>query len=108
MSGLLMGAVMLSAMNANTLYEYCKSSDTARNLTCVSYILGASDSYASLTQAGAAPARVCMPEGSTRVQLRDVAVKYMEAHPEYRHFSAASQVILALMDAFPCEGSGAQ
>ena len=44
----------------------------------------------------------CLVGGLTDVQLRDVVVKFLEGHPEERHFAAAALVAQALAKAFPC------
>jgi hypothetical protein len=38
--------------------------------------------------------------------VRDVAVSFLERHPELRHYSAAALVAWALAEAFPCKPQG--
>jgi len=46
--------------------------------------------------------RACIPQSVTQGQAKDVALKWLRAHPEKRHFAAAGLVAYALSDAFPC------
>jgi len=48
----------------------------------------------------------CVPTEASSQQLRDVAVKYLAAHPETRHESARFLVWQALVEAFPCGEAG--
>ena len=47
----------------------------------------------------------CVPSEASNQQLRDIAVKYLAAHPENRHESARFLIWLALVEAFPCSGA---
>lgn len=44
----------------------------------------------------------CVPSRVTNQQVIDVVLKYLEAHPETRHFEAGSIVASAIHEAFPC------
>lgn len=46
---------------------------------------------------------VCVPNRAQVGQLRDVVIKYLDEHPEHRHYSADSIVVTALREGFPCE-----
>jgi Rap1a immunity proteins len=59
------------------------------------YVAGVADSYEVLGV-------VCVPSKVTLGQLQDVVLKYLDAHPEGRHNIAASLVLKALTEAFPC------
>lgn len=44
----------------------------------------------------------CPPKGVTNQQVIDVAVKYMNDHPEKLHLSAAQILYDAMSNSFPC------
>ena len=47
---------------------------------------------------------VCPPiENHTPVQVIDVVVQYLTAHPATRHNAATHEALAALQAAFPCE-----
>jgi Rap1a immunity proteins len=45
----------------------------------------------------------CPPKGVTRDQAKDVVVRYLQAHPEIRHYPATVLTQTALAEAFPCK-----
>jgi hypothetical protein len=71
---------------------------------CLGYVAGVTDTLLSL-QAAKPHMGYCIriPAAVTGGQLRDIAVKYLQEHPEERHYTAASEVILAMLNAFPCK-----
>jgi hypothetical protein len=88
-------------VSGNDLLDWCKK-PVPMGAMCVGYIVGASDANLDFFNALGAEHLFCIPNGVTREQTRDVVVKYLNAHPERRHFSASSQVPQALEEAFPC------
>jgi hypothetical protein len=46
---------------------------------------------------------VCARGAITGQQLVDVVVRFLQQHPEIRHYGASNLVAEALSDAFPCE-----
>ena len=84
-------------LNGNKLYEYCRTPDgTALNGACFGYIMGV---------AGATdqkPGFFCLPKGASGKQIEDVVKLYLQNHPENRHYSGSSTVIVALKEKFPC------
>ena len=86
--------------NGNALMRYCHEAgrDEHPNVLtgfCVGYILGI---FESLVLSG----RACVNLKVTNEQVRDVAVKFLEAHPEIRDRPAAALVIDASVETFPC------
>jgi hypothetical protein len=63
---------------------------------CLGYVAGVSDALEEVNQ-------ICPPKGVNVRQIIDLIVKYLSDHPEKRHYDAASEAGLALMDAFPCK-----
>jgi Rap1a immunity proteins len=45
---------------------------------------------------------ICLPDTTTSKQIRDVAVKFLQEHPELRSNDGYSLVGRALTEAFPC------
>lgn len=46
----------------------------------------------------------CRPAGTTMGQTGDIIVKYLREHPEQRHADWRPLILLALNQAWPCEG----
>jgi hypothetical protein len=93
----------------NTLLDACRSEE--RDSICSGYIAGIADAinnsmYSILRpdKSGTNMALVCTTKRILLPQLVDVVVRFLESHPEMRHYAAASLVGAALSDAFPCAG----
>jgi hypothetical protein len=84
----------------NELYTWCTTA--ASEAHCLSYILGVSDTISSYQGLKLAKTIVCAPKGVTGGQIRDVVVNYLKAHPEERHTSASSSILVALSEVWPC------
>lgn len=83
-------------LSGNELFQSCEAREgTADNGVCVGYIKGVADTFQIAHQ-------FCPPKGAIGEQLNDVVIKYLRDHPEKRHYSASSLVIVALQRAFPC------
>ncbi len=80
---------------------------------CYGYIMGAIDgetnaaaerftfgSPADKYRGG--PQTDCISGSVTNEQLKDIVVKYLRNNPQMRHTTAASQLTVALVKAFPC------
>lgn len=95
-------ALPLQAASAsgNDLYQNCQDDGVAL-AACVGYVTGIADALS----AGAAIDgwRACPSGEVTRGQLKDVVVRFLGVHPEWRHFTDASLVAHALSAAFPCQ-----
>jgi hypothetical protein len=88
------------ALTGNELFENCNAKERVTDALCYGYVLGAMDAVF----AGVIRAAVCMPANATQRQVVDTVTKYLGDHPETRHYNAASDVAVALVKAFPCEG----
>lgn len=98
------GALLLSPpkvgagfVTGNDLYRFCGSPSGWE--PCYRYL------EAVVDMAEAAPRRelqLCLSEGVTSRQLRDIVMKALEADPASRHRSAAVLVYNAVNRAFPC------
>jgi hypothetical protein len=87
----------------NTLPELCD--DPSEKGESLEYVAGVADVLYSLAEDGSSFAgfRPCLPTTGVNVsQLADVVIRYLRAHPELRHETAASLVAEALTAAFRC------
>jgi len=89
----------------NLLYEKLTSSNAFAKGYAAGYVAAIVDdrqlaqNMGELSEGGL---RVCVPNEATVRQIIDVVKKYLENNPENRHYGAASSVVLALRQAFPC------
>jgi hypothetical protein len=47
--------------------------------------------------------KFCIPDSVTAGQLGDIAEKWLEEHPQHRHYIASGLLAAAFRDAFPCK-----
>ena len=87
----LVGAVQATVTTGNDLQQYCNAAPTG---LCAGYVLGVTDTTLDL---------YCFPPGVSRMQIRGVAVNYLNNHPEKLHLLAPGLVIKAMQAAFPCK-----
>jgi hypothetical protein len=89
----------------NDLLSYCRVPREKESVSlafCTGYVIGAADQISAFQSIKGATREICMPEGATISQLRDVVVRYLENNPDARHYAAGSSVLVALHAAFPC------
>ena len=67
--------------------------------TALGYVVGVADRVGSDPRSWSL---ICPEEHVTQGQMVKVVQKYLEDHPETLHFRAASLVVSALHQAFPC------
>lgn len=89
------GATVLASVHGNDLYPNC----TIQEPTCLAYVTGVAD---SLEMVAPHLTNICRPSASTMAQVFDIAMEWLEDHPEERHRPAAKLVGLALAEAWPC------
>ena len=101
-SGSALGAFFKSG---NALHADCQSKiDTLNRAVCYGYIMGVVDSRPK----DGKTAKIldwpyCVPGGVNGGQITDTVIKWLTNNPEKRHFVAASLIIAALSEAFPCK-----
>jgi hypothetical protein len=83
-------------VDGNELYDLLSQkqkipSNVAAESVGVGYVIGVIDS-----------AENCIPQEVTRGQLTDISFRYLDTHPEYRHFAASFLVRAAITEKFPC------
>jgi len=85
------GALQARVTTGNDLKQYCNA---APNGLCAGYVLGVTDTTLEL---------YCFPPGITKMQIRGVAVKYLNNNPKKLHLLAPGLVIKSMRTAFPCK-----
>ena len=110
----------ISFLTGNQLFDLCTSAEAAlkRDASkttledipdwvdasrCAGFIQGVADSHEVIVETGLGKKLWCRTTGMTTGQLNSVILKFMRERPETLHESAASLVIIALAQAFPCE-----
>lgn len=95
------------AATGEELFRQC--SDPMKEKACKAYINGVADGVTTFTVTvqllhpkDPSYPRLFCTEAVAPEELVRATRKYLANHPETRHFGAASQVMLALQQAFPC------
>jgi Rap1a immunity proteins len=84
-----------SAHDGNELLKHClEPIETAESSYCLGYISAAADILGD---------DICVPKEVNRGQMNDIAVRYLQAHPELRQRSGVDLAEEALKAAFPCK-----
>ena len=87
----------LAMENGKVLLEDClQPAGSSGRDYCLGYVTGIANALQLVV------GDVCVPEKKTRRQVVNVAVRYLQAHPERGHHLAAALVRAALVEAFPC------
>jgi Rap1a immunity proteins len=89
-------------MDGNALYGECADNRPVYQGKCGGFVVGVRDTLSTLEGTGVVRRTICMPKAVTQQQAIDVARQFLTAHPELRHLSAASLVVGALQQSFPC------
>jgi hypothetical protein len=95
------------ATSGNELLGLCKAQETSPTYysdssQCLGYIVGVADAMLDLSQSMPPPGFVCIPGNVTVQQTVDIAVRYIDEHPQQRHLRGAQLVWGAIKVAFPC------
>src|SRR6516164_4411237 len=89
------GSSSSTYLTGNKLYEECSTQDYS---LCLGYVMGVSDALNATK-----PNFFCAPPNIKAIQELAVVVKYLRDHPETWHYSAWTDVGVALAMAFPCK-----
>ena len=84
-----------SYLTGNKLYEECNSTDYS---LCLGYVMGVSDALNATK-----PNLFCAPPSVKASHELAAVVKYLRDHPETWHYSAWTDIGVALALAFPCK-----
>lgn len=95
----------MNFMDGNRLFEACEKGSPI----CRGYVMAIADSATMLqVVAGARSTPFCLDAGMVDRQVVDVARRYLERHPQRRHWNAPRLIVDAFAESFPCSpvGSG--
>ena len=86
------------------LYELCTSEDNVAAMGCANYIAGVADTVSTLNAWDLSSARICAGGENITVEvLKSVFIDFIKKNPEDIDDGAASVVVRAFADAFPCQ-----
>jgi|14_taG_2_1085336.scaffolds.fasta_scaffold186062_1 hypothetical protein len=86
--------------SGNNLLKQCKVDVGLEKVTCLGYVTGVVDVL--LARRPLTTFEVCIPDGVSKGQIVAIVVKWLEDHPERRHFLAAGEIFYSLGAVFPC------
>lgn len=89
-------------LNADELMTRCESNSAPILSYCFAFIAGVNDT-AKAYEAWLNMQEYCLPIATPQGDLRRVFVEYLKANPGNRSGEAASVVIVALKERYPCE-----
>jgi hypothetical protein len=104
LSCLLVGEAKADFTSGNQLWDACQgeeAKDPIKATFCVSYIVGAGETFQAL-QVTKTVSFYCVPGNVQNGQMIDVVKLYLRDHPEIRHYSAPTLIMLAFKEKFPC------
>jgi hypothetical protein len=105
------GSVPASALTGDELLKQCSvASNSLERQQCESYIAGVADGINTLMtsmrllhpDSPSYPKLFCVASSKPVRDLVEATTGYLLRNPGRRHYDAASEVILALEEAFPC------
>lgn len=97
-------------MSASRLLEVCAASSLTRagrerRRYCAGFVSGVEEAVRVLQEQHKLEASVCLPAGVSAKALSDVFIRYSANRHQHMDEPAATAVLKALMDAWPCEAS---
>jgi hypothetical protein len=98
------------ALTGDELLERCNTNGSPERKLCEGYIAGVADTANTLTMSMTLlhpgepeyPKLFCVASSEPIKNLVDATTGYLSRNPGSRHYGAASEVLLALKEAFPC------
>lgn len=69
---------------------------------CLTYVMSAIDTTQNAAAAAGVRVNYCIPAAVRNDQISDAVLRYLRAHAELANENAASAVLTALRDSFPC------
>ena len=79
----------------NQLFSEIQSTGVVEQMISLGYIMGIADALRGINH--------CPPATVTAGQLRDMVKNYLDANPQFRHYTADTIVMAVLKQAWPCE-----
>jgi Rap1a immunity proteins len=90
-------------LSGNEWLADCSANENFRKLACLRFAEGVANGIALWAGSSRANAPMCLPDGGVSTgQVQDVGVRYVRAHPEIRHLPAATLLLAAFKEAWPC------
>ena len=86
----------------NGLLDTCRSNDSLLEFTCLAFVKGVVEGSSGALEIGNHSPLICSPGGVTIGQNRDILIKWLVEHPEWRHLSATAAILRSLSATFPC------
>ena len=90
-----------SFLSGEDLQELCKGVDAS----CTTYVMGVLDAVHMMESRSGGGSSFCAPEISSD-EVTDVVTKHLKRHPARWDAPAASLVVEALAQQFPCDAKG--
>ena len=87
---------------AQEIYTLCVSDDASSVEACDWYIMAAHDMIKFYGDTDTGGAKVCIPEGTQALAIRNVMLDYWRANSEELEYSAVSTIYLAREDEYGC------
>jgi Rap1a immunity proteins len=94
-------AAARAEVDGNELRRLCTSKGARENGLCYGYVTAIAE--VARGDDGLYGHHACLPEHATRRQAVEVVKRFLDQHPEQRHYGASSLVAEALAEAFPCK-----
>lgn len=88
-------------ITGSDLLEWCQGSGEA-DLQCRFYIIGVADAHAADSGSHGFVKGFCIPKDVKASQLQLVVANWLKAHTQDLHYGAASLLLAALHQTFPC------
>lgn len=94
-------------MKSRRFQEFCQASDLERDrAVCLGYLEGVWDSLSVLnpilTTSDAYEFNICLPQDVKVQAVAELTLEWMQQNPERDQETAASLIILALLERYPC------
>src|SRR5262245_26406341 len=86
--------------SGNDLLRDCEGADLP---FCQGYFTGWGNTLHGFIEITKGRQPICYPDGVTLDQTISIVVKYLREHPEERHYTAESEMFMALIKVFPCQ-----
>lgn len=89
--------------NGSELLTYCAKSTANAQSACLGYIAGVSDAIINdLIRDRASPVKACIPRSVRAGDRAAIVIKWLSRHTDQLRKPAATLVVRALSEAFPC------
>ena len=91
-------------VSGNSLFQNCTSRDATKQIDCLNQIFGAASGIRIVSDVWELSV-LCVPDGVEASQMRDIVVRWLQRHPEKRHYTIGAVTLSALREAWPCKAA---